>query len=211
MQTAHIFYVLIRIGMMILAGEERSSAQENSYAAELPVLPQTDGRAGMFAGVSHGRLFCMAGADFPAGLPWEGGNKKWYADIFMLQEDGLEWIKLDEWLPQALGYGVSASYNNKMIIVGGSNETGHTAATLALEWLEGRLLFTKYPALPHPLANMSGTRVGHLLMVAGGMRNPGSAPVQTCYLLDLNQPQAGWTTLPAWPGPERIFPCMWCL
>src|SRR5690606_30342798 len=46
----------------------------------------------------------------------------------------------------------------------------------------------------------------HLLMIAGGMISPGSAPVQTCYVLDLNQPQAGWTALPAWPGPERIFP-----
>src|SRR5690606_631795 len=59
---------------------------------------------------------------------------------------------------------------------------------------------------PHPLANMAGARVGHLLIIAGGMVTPDSAPVRTCYLLDLNRPHAGWTSVPSWPGPERVFP-----
>src|SRR5690606_34665825 len=131
--------------------------------SELPPLPDPAGRAGMFAGVSAGRLFCMGGANFPEGYPWEGGRKKWHNDVFMLEPGARQWQRLDAVLPGGLAYGVSASYNQDIFLVGGSTATAHCAETWRLRWVQGKLDVKEGPRLPHPLANMAGTRVGSLL------------------------------------------------
>ena len=192
--------------MSTLAVDVKMSTQGQKPVAELPLLPQTNGRAGMFAGVSNGRLFCMAGADFPAGLPWEGGKKKWYADIFMLQEDSSGWVKIDQQLPQPLGYGISLTYKNKIFVIGGNNESGHSAGVFSLEWKGNALAMIELSPLPHAIANMSGAIVGQLLVIVGGMIDPASRPLKTGYMLDLERPDTEWTEMPEWPGPERVLP-----
>lgn len=181
-------------------------AQEPIVWSELPPLPDTAGRAGMFAGVSQGRLFCMGGANFPDGYPWEGGRKKWHNDIFMLEAGANQWRQLADVLPGGLAYGVSVSYKDCIFLVGGSTATVHSDETWLLRWGNGILDIEAGPRLPHPLANMAGTRVGSLLMVVGGMEKPDGAPLLCCYGLDLDAPDNGWFALPEWPGEGRIFP-----
>ncbi|NGM62840.1 hypothetical protein G5B30_13060 [Sphingobacterium sp. SGG-5] len=173
---------------------------------DLPPLPHTQGKAGMFAGVSHGKLICLGGADFPDEYPWEGGTKKWYDDAYIWEETQQEWQHVERSMPLPLGYGVSASYADKVWIVGGSNEQGHLSAVRSAEYDDGNIKWRKYPDLPHALANMSGALVGSLLIIVGGMETPVSSALRTCYGLDLDQPDQGWFVLPVWPGPERIFP-----
>lgn len=181
-------------------------AQEPIGWSELPPLPDTAGRAGMFAGVSQGHLFCMGGANFPDGYPWEGGHKKWHNDIFMLEADANQWQQLDNLLPGGLAYGVSASYNDCIFLVGGSTATAHCDGTWLLRWRKGMLEMEEGPRLPHPLANMAGTRVGSLLIIVGGMETPDGEPLSQCYGLDLDAPTKGWFALPKWSGEGRIFP-----
>jgi N-acetylneuraminic acid mutarotase len=73
-------------------------AQVTPSFSEFPALPDTEGMAGMFAGKSNGKLFCMGGANFPDKKPWEGGKKVWYDEIFMFVDDQ-KWIRLDQKLP----------------------------------------------------------------------------------------------------------------
>ena len=181
-------------------------AQELTVWSELPPLPDSAGRAGMFAGVSAGRLFCMGGANFPEGYPWEGGRKKWHNDVFMLEAGARQWQRLDTELPDGLAYGVSASYNQDIFLVGGSTADAHRAETWRLRWAQGKLEVNEGPRLPHPLANMAGTRVGSLLIVVGGMETPDGPPLLRCYGLDLDAWERGWFALPEWPGEARIFP-----
>jgi len=183
-----------------------TKAQEPVAWSELPPLPDTGGRAGMFAGVSQGRLFCMGGANFPNGYPWEGGRKKWHNDVFMLEAGANHWRQLDNVLPGGLAYGVSVSYHDCIFLVGGSTATTHSDGTWLLRWKKETLEMKEGPRLPHPLANMSGTRVGPLLIVVGGMETPDGAPLLRCYGLDLDAPDNGWFALPEWPGEGRIFP-----
>jgi hypothetical protein len=119
--------------------------------------------AGMFAGESGGRLFCMGGANFPDKKPWEGGTKVWYDVIFGLREDGT-WERMSQALPARMAYGVSAAYGDELILVGGSNERVFHADVWAMRWTQGQLTFRKLPALPFPLANMAGCRAGKLLI-----------------------------------------------
>lgn len=182
-----------------------AEAQETVDWKELSPVAQIHGRAGMFAGVSHEKLLIMGGADFPNGYPWEGGKKKWHKEIFTLTDDE-GWVSLADQLPHGLAYGVSVSYRDKIIMVGGSDETMHYDRAIVLELGGEGLEFSEYPKLPQPLANMAGALVGHVIIVAGGMHSPISEPTNACYLLDLENIAAGWIVLPPCPGPGRAFP-----
>ncbi|MCC7378652.1 MAG: hypothetical protein IT255_04785 [Chitinophagaceae bacterium] len=54
-------------------------------------LPPTNGEtvsiglAGPLTGVTNDVLIVAGGANFPDGLPWNGGKKKYHNDIFVLQ------------------------------------------------------------------------------------------------------------------------------
>ncbi|HLU88819.1 MAG TPA: hypothetical protein VKZ51_03230, partial [Cyclobacteriaceae bacterium] len=49
--------------------------------ADMPAIPDKEGFAGMYAGVSNGVLIGAGGANFPDKKPWEGGEKVWYDHI----------------------------------------------------------------------------------------------------------------------------------
>ena len=57
---------------------------------ELPPLPPSAGQAkqpgvaGPFAGVHGDALIVAGGANFPDKMPWEGGTKVWWDDIWVL-------------------------------------------------------------------------------------------------------------------------------
>src|SRR5262245_39289056 len=85
---------------------------------KLPSLPDREGFAGAFAGVSHGALIVAGGANFPDQKPWAGGKKMWTDTVFVLEKPGGEW-KVAGKLPRPLGYGVSGSHGAGGVCVGG--------------------------------------------------------------------------------------------
>lgn len=169
----------------------------------LPPLPDKEGFAGMFAGVTENTLFSMGGANFPDKRPWEGGVKKWYSNIYKFEND--QWIKLADILPAPLAYGVSISTNNKIYLIGGNTDNVHTNKVFTLQWSGRRLVREDCPSLPIPLANMAGGLIGNLIIIAGGSRSPTGIPVKKCFAIDLDALNKGWFELPAWPGPERSY------
>lgn len=167
-------------------------------------LPNTEGLAGMFAGISNGSVFCMGGANFPDLKPWQGGTKKWYDNIYFLQ-NGDSWKRLSQKMPMSLGYGISVSYQDVIIVVGGNNENGHSEKVTAYQWNGKDLNIQYYPSLPTPLANMSGGLVGSIIVVVGGNESPVSIATSNCYGLDLDNIHEGWFELPEIPGRERLL------
>jgi N-acetylneuraminate epimerase len=173
--------------------------------SEFAPLPDPLGFAGMYAGVSSGAILAMGGANFPEKYPWEGGVKKWHDHIYILPPGG-NWIKSEQRLPSPSGYGVSVSWNNKLILAGGCTATDHLADVFSYEWKNGQLLREVLPALPRPLAYMTGGLLGSKLVVLGGSESPTGSPTKTALVLDLNDTRKGWQAIEAWPGPERILP-----
>lgn len=171
---------------------------------KFPELPDSLGFAGMFAGISKGHIFCMGGANFTDKKPWEGGKKSWYNKIFMFKEGS--WTELHQTLPAQNGYGVSVSYNDKIILAGGNNQEGYSNQVISYEWDGKKLKMENYPNLPFPLSNMCGTLVGQLMIVCGGHSTPTSSPLNTCLALDLNDLKKGWFELDPIPGPGRLLP-----
>src|SRR4051794_14537917 len=67
--------VLASVSLNALAGEWK----------QLPSLPDAEGFAGSFAGVSNGALLVAGGTNFPGKKPWEGGAKVWYDTVYVLE------------------------------------------------------------------------------------------------------------------------------
>lgn len=193
------------LSLIFMLATTQLAAQDTLEWTMLPELPGGKGWAGMYAGVSHQALICMGGANFPAQAPWEGGKKKWYDDIYIL-EAGKNWKKTAEKLPVPGGYGVSITYRNKVILVGGGNEQGHFNQVTGYEWNGKALQTTAYPPLLQPLANMAGALLNEVIIITGGSSSPAGSALKKCYVLDLQRPADGWAEIEAWPGPERIFP-----
>jgi N-acetylneuraminic acid mutarotase len=172
---------------------------------QLPALPDREGFAGAFAGVSGGALIVAGGANFPDKKPWEGGKKVWYDQIFVLDRPDGEW-KAAGTLGKRLAYGVSLSYRDSVICVGGSDADRHHADAFHLQWTNGQIDSTPLPPLPRPIANAWGAIIADHLYIAGGQASPDArAALDTLYTLDLSAADAKWRACDPCPGGGRIL------
>lgn len=172
---------------------------------KLPPLPDREGFAGSFSGVTGGSLVVAGGANFPGRKPWEGGAKTWSDTIFLLGSPGADWRAAGK-LPRPLGYGVSVTVPDGVVCIGGSDSQGHSSDVFLIRWTGENLEFQTMPSLPQPCANLSGARLGETIYVAGGIAEPNSSTaLKTFWSLDPRNPDSGWRALDPWPGPERMF------
>lgn len=175
----------------------------------LPVIKDTVGYAGAFAGVIGDRLFAGGGANFPDGvMPWNGGKKVWHDTLYALDLSAPEqgW-KIMGRLPQANGYGVSLSSREGVICIGGSNATRHFREVwlLALD-ADGSPSFHPLPELPVCLAQMSGALVGRIIHLCGGIdRCDATQATNAHWMLDLYALENGWVKAPVLPAAGRIL------
>ena len=104
-----------------------------AVAQSFPDLPDAKGRAGMMAAVvldedGHEAVLAAGGANFPDGLPWEGGAKRFYRDVFLLRQiQGMwRWEKVGD-LPEANAYAAFCATPDRkgLVIAGGANAQGH--------------------------------------------------------------------------------------
>lgn len=203
--------VKISLILMILTQTE-SFAQKDDICEfkwnQLPPVPDAIGYAGSFAGVSNGALLVAGGANFPdGGAPWTGSTKKWHDKIFVLETATGQWKEAGK-LPRPLGYGVSVSWKNTLICLGGSNESGHFSDVFLLKYADGKVHIESLPSMPKAIANTCGAVIGDLLYVAGGTETPDAQSTENIFWsLDLSKPETErvWKQLPSWPGASRML------
>jgi N-acetylneuraminate epimerase len=173
--------------------------------SQLPPVPDPEGFAGAFAGVSGGALIVAGGANI-AGDKWKDPFvKKWYASAFVLERPDGAW-KSGFTLAHPRAYGVSITADDSLICIGGSDDTRHFTDVFKLRWADGALHASDLPPLPKPCANACGALVARTIYVAGGIETPtATKALHTFLALDLDAPQAGWKALEPWPGPERML------
>jgi N-acetylneuraminic acid mutarotase len=173
--------------------------------ARLPDLPDREGFAGSFAGVSGGALIVAGGANFPEKRPWEGGKKIWYDSVFVLDRANGQWRTAGK-LPRALGYGVSVTHGKDVICAGGSDAERHYADAFRVRWQDGRIFSVPLPPLPKRIANACGAIVGEKLYVAGGQETPSAREaLATLYEIDLSADKPAWRECDPCPGGGRIL------
>src|SRR5690606_18192678 len=202
----HLLYLSIILVTMISTTACSSETQLSSRWDSLSPIPDSVGFAGSFGGVSNGALIVAGGANFPdGGAPWTGSKKVWHDRIFALESPDAEW-KMVGRLPQTLGYGVSANWNDKLIIAGGSGEGKHYADVIEIRFDGHSASFNKLPDLPKPIANATGVVLGGKLYILGGTLDHSSQETESIFwALDLESPESGWEVLEPWPGPSRML------
>ncbi|HEY1111868.1 MAG TPA: kelch repeat-containing protein [Opitutaceae bacterium] len=191
---------------------------------KLPPLPPSAGQAkqpgeaGPFAGVHGDALIVAGGANFPDKLPWEGGAKIWWDDVWVLEglsSNSPRWFSGAALkLPRPLGYGISVDLPEGVLCAGGHDVDRCYADVFILSWdaKAKKLVKTDLPPMPEPLSFMAGALVGDTLYVAGGQTTMKNAvPSKHFWALDLSKRKSGaselkWQVLPSWPGPARVLP-----
>lgn len=166
------------------------------------------GVSACYCGVINGYLYIAGGCNFPDKPVAEGGKKRFYKAIYAakLNAEGnrLEWKTVGQ-MPQPAAYGVSVTYENSLILVGGNNETGGITTAIRLRPTATGMQQEALPSLPHALDNMAGAVVGHILYVVGG--NCEGVATQKVWSLDLkNTAKEGWKEEPSIPGIARVQP-----
>ncbi len=166
------------------------------------------GVSACYCGVINGYLYIAGGCNFPDKPVAEGGKKRFYKAIYAakLNAEGnrLEWKTVGH-MPQPAAYGVSVTYENSLIFVGGNNETGGLTTAIRLRPTATGMQQEALPSLPHALDNMAGAVVGHILYVVGG--NCEGVATQKVWSLDLkNTAKEGWKEEPSIPGIARVQP-----
>lgn len=173
--------------------------------SKLAPLPDAEGFAGSFAGVSNGALLVAGGANFPDKKPWDGGKKVWTDRVFVLDKPDGKWRDGGK-LPRPLGYGVSVSHGTGVVCVGGCDADRHFADAFRLEWKDGKLTTTPLPPLPHPAAYLCGALVGDDLFVCGGQEKPDSpSALKATFRMRLTARELKWERLDDLPGPGRML------
>lgn len=180
-------------------------AQDKVTWRELPPIPDPVGFAGSYAGVSKGALIVAGGANFPGRPPWEGGEKVWHDTVFVLPAGTEQRIDGGR-LPQASGYGLSLTTPEGVLLIGGGGARQNHPTVWRARCDGERVQFENLPALPHPLAMLTGALVGRTVYVTGGLAAPDATTAESTFLaLDLDQLDQGWTSLESWAGPERFY------
>lgn len=163
------------------------------------------GFAGHYAGIHQGKVILAGGANFPEKMPWEGGIKKYWDQISLIQpsEGKLSWVSLGEFrLPKPMGYGSAVNSKKGLILLGGENKQGELADVLqiSIDAVKHSVDITALPSLPWPMANTSAVILDEVIYLAGAVD---SHPEGIFLSLDLKSEQPFWRSLPSWPGPTR--------
>lgn len=163
------------------------------------------GFAGHYTGVHQGIVILAGGTNFPEKTPWEGGAKKYWDQISLIQhsEGEFNWKSLGEFrLPKTMAYGSAVSGKNGLILLGGENEQGELADVIQISIGVDKhsLEITTLPSLPWPMANTSAVILDEVIYLAGAVN---SHPEGIFLSLDLKSEKPSWRSLPSWPGPTR--------
>jgi len=174
-------------------------------AAELPApngQSKSLGFAGPINGVNNNALVVAGGANFPDGLPWEGGKKYYSDEIFVLQKAGKSFVwnkKVKSTLPEPIAYCGNTSTNAGIVYVGGENENGISdkAFIIKRNSAKNEIDIRPLPNLPFALTNVALTHIGNIVYAAGGDEEKQSS--NSFFFLDLNKKNQQWETLPHLP------------
>ena len=182
-----------------------------SVAAALPPAPGKElqpGVAGPVTGISGNVLVVAGGANFPEGMPWNGGKKKYHDVIYLFHHTASGAIapgKVSrQRLPQPLAYAVNVTTPAGLVYIGGENESGisNQVTLLTCKPPANDIQFTRLTALPLPLTNAAAAYSAHTIYVAGGESPAGTSA--KCFSLDISKPGAVWQTLPDIPIPAAF-------
>ena len=202
--TFYFIFLMIQSQIPSLMAQEKEAEEiEWRVAAKIPAAvgqAQSIGLAGAMTGVAEHVVILAGGTNFPDKMPWLGGKKQYYNDIFVFCENKksgkIESVKKSFKLPFKLAYGAIGSYSGHVIVAGGENENGQSDKVFAIKWNESTksIVVDFLPDLPSAVTNAALNIIDHKLYLAGGETKDGAT--NQFLMLDLLHQELGWKKLP---------------
>ena len=228
MNPLKISFLTILVHFVFLSGaqDKTDNRMQWKIAAELPASngqSKATGVAGPVAGVYDHLLIVAGGANFPDAMPWLGGKKKYYDNVYVFVKNaaGVKLQSKTGKLPHAIAYSASCSAKKGIVYAGGENKEGISKKAFLLQWEaeKASVVAEGLPDLPVALTNSSAVAIGDLVYIAGG-ETP-EAVSADFFCLDLNNISPGWKKMPSLPKPvsHTVFvaqsngdhPCLYLL
>jgi len=159
------------------------------------------GVAGPIAGVHNNLMIVAGGSNFPDDMPWQGGKKAYYDELFSFHKigDSLIYTGLEQKLPYRVAYSANCSTPQGIVCAGGENESGILNKVLFIQSKEGtgKVIIKYLPDLPVGLTNASITNFGNIIYLVGG--ESFQTVSNNVYSLDLGHIKKGWNQLASMP------------
>ena len=206
-----------KIGLFGIFLSTFSMAQTNSIpniswreAGVLPVTSQAQphmGLSGFISGFIGDKCILAGGNNFPMGLPWEGGAKKYYKDVFIydIKKDTLVVNPTFKFsLPSKVAYAAVAQLKDGIFYAGGENETGPVNHVYCIKKSAdaNRFEIIKWPNLPEAVTNAVAMATNNAVYVFGGACKEGVS--DKVWALYFNQIKAGWKFVSTMPQPTAF-------
>ncbi|MCK3655546.1 N-acetylneuraminic acid mutarotase [Pasteurellaceae bacterium Macca] len=144
----------IKPGLRTAATEQGKLTTKGVQWTTLADLPAPkgktqDGLAGAMGGYTHNHYIVTGGANFPGSTKQfkegnlyahQGLSKAWHKEVYTLDKG--KWKIIGE-LPAGIGYGVSVSYNDQVLLIGGETEGGKALTSVQAVSYDGKVLELK--------------------------------------------------------------------
>lgn len=192
---------------------ETNNKKDTMKWNKLADLPGTETTASLgvsapFTAVWKDRLIVAGGCNFPEKPVTEGGIKRYYDEIFVLdlQNESAQWERIGH-LPQKVAYGAAVATPEGIVCIGGNNKDQALKDAFLLVLNEkNETKLTALPSLPVALDNFAAAAIGSVVYVAGG--NADGEPANGLYSLDLKKKEKGWKKEKSFPGVARVQPVL---
>lgn len=205
-KSSFIFLFLLSLLVSNAIPAQKKYKFRCSVAAILPVnekLGKQPGVAGPFSGFINGELIVAGGANFPDSMPWQGGKKAYWNDIYIMhinKRGKSSWVNNGEYkLKENIAYGASVEMKEGIVCIGGENEHGISKKVFLLHGndMNKKIVSKDLPELPMPLTNLSAVGIASNIYVAGGEN--GTNVSNRLFKLNIHQPAKGWIELATIP------------
>lgn len=172
-------------------------------ATQLPALhlQPSPGFAGPVAGLLHNDVVIAGGANFPDAMPWMGGKKVYYNQVYRYQQaDNQLQLISESRLPDTIAYPAVCTTPLGIVYAGGETQAGLSSKVWLMKTDSSNTIgFDALPNLTEPTANAGMTIFQNELYIVGGETAKGASAEM--FRLSLANPQRGWQPLAALPHP----------
>lgn len=173
----------------------------------LPVQPNGlihMGLSGVVSGVVGDQIIIAGGNNFPEGLPWEGGIKKYYKRVFVYNNQKDTLLNTSTFnLPANVAYAAVAQLKDGIFYAGGENENGPLSSAYFIKKSKSQSFeIIELPSLPIAISNAVAVATENAVYVLGGANKEGVS--NKVWKLSLNNFKKGWTAQASMPQPTAF-------
>lgn len=200
---AVIIIVMVFINK-IVGQQANTKAIQWRVFAEIPTANgqgKALGLAGPVTGIHQNVLMVAGGANFPDSMPWLGGKKKYYDELYVFKIGNKNAGHHPEIfkLIAPVAYAANCSTPYGVVYAGGENNHGISNKAVMLQWdpIGNKIVAKALPDLPVGVTNAAATVYENTVYIAGG--ETAQEASDHFYSLDLKHISKGWQPLPSIP------------